>query len=165
MTPESEPELPRPSVDVGSGDATRRGSPFASDKTCILGPGLPRSTGLGPVCSPAFALTWAESRTTRETSMRPTSSSRAAPPHAASPRRPLSTRSRTVVGGYLGSLCPQWRAAGARRGALAGPLGPHPVPQRLPADPQVLADALERVLRVRQGRRDSSLNSAEVRTS
>lgn len=31
---------------------TRRGSPFASDRMCILEPGLPRSTGLGPVRSP-----------------------------------------------------------------------------------------------------------------
>lgn len=33
---------------------TRRGSPAASDRTCILEPGLPRSTGLGPVSSPPF---------------------------------------------------------------------------------------------------------------
>lgn len=34
---------------------TRRGRPFASDRMCILEPGLPRSTGLGPVCSPLFS--------------------------------------------------------------------------------------------------------------
>lgn len=34
---------------------TTRGSPFASDRTCILEPGLPRSTGLGPVSSPLFS--------------------------------------------------------------------------------------------------------------
>ncbi|KOU45717.1 hypothetical protein ADK56_32660 [Streptomyces sp. MMG1522] len=33
---------------------TRRGSPFASDRTRILEPALPRSTGLGPVRSPLF---------------------------------------------------------------------------------------------------------------
>lgn len=33
---------------------TRRGSPFASDRTCILEPDLPRSMGLGPVSSPLF---------------------------------------------------------------------------------------------------------------
>lgn len=33
---------------------TRRGSLAASDKTCVLEPGLPRSTGLGPASSPPF---------------------------------------------------------------------------------------------------------------
>ncbi|KYG50751.1 hypothetical protein AWI43_33070 [Streptomyces sp. WAC04657] len=33
---------------------TMRGSPFASDRTCILEPALPRSTGLGPVISALF---------------------------------------------------------------------------------------------------------------
>jgi hypothetical protein len=33
---------------------TTSGSPFASDRMCILEPGLPRSTGPGPVRSPPF---------------------------------------------------------------------------------------------------------------
>lgn len=35
--------------------STTRGSPARSDKTCSLEPGLPRSTGLGPVSSPLFS--------------------------------------------------------------------------------------------------------------
>ncbi len=51
---------------------TRRRNPFASDRTCILEPGLPRSTGLEPARSPPpSAITWAESRTAPRHQARP----------------------------------------------------------------------------------------------
>jgi hypothetical protein len=41
-------------VGVGCGHPTANGIPTRSDRTWILGPGLPRSTGLGPVSEPPF---------------------------------------------------------------------------------------------------------------
>ena len=39
-------------VDVGAGTSMRKGSPFASDKTCILAIRFARPAGLGPGYSP-----------------------------------------------------------------------------------------------------------------
>jgi hypothetical protein len=46
--------------------ATESGNPVASHNKWIFEPGLPRSTGLGPVSSPFFARTAAASTTTRD---------------------------------------------------------------------------------------------------
>lgn len=81
---------------------TRRGSPFASDRTCIPEPGLPRSPGLGPVSSPPSQPSRAPSRarpgTDRAGRRRPDG---AASPRGAGPGRRPGTRSGTSGGRRL----------------------------------------------------------------
>lgn len=96
---------------------TTRGRLFRSDRTCILEPGLPRSTGLGPASSAPFAP--AHGPSPRPRARRREGRRRGvcrARPGAAGPGRRPWTRSRTG-GGRWTSICRSTAAAPARPAA------------------------------------------------